>query len=222
MTEQIKKASKLLKAGNVVAIPTETVYGLAANVFDEKAVKKIFEIKGRPLFNPLIVHIKSIEELQNVATNIPPKAWILANYFWPGALTLVLPKKKTIPYFVTARKETVGVRVPSHPVALALLEEVDFPLAAPSANPFGYISPTTPRHVYEQLQGAIPFIVDGGNCSIGGHLKIGDGVKIAGMSGVIRDVEPMQVVGGIPAFPIKKWHKMNAILIRMVEGKRGI
>lgn len=167
MTEQIKKASKLLKAGNVVAIPTETVYGLAANVFDEKAVKKIFEIKSRPLFNPLIVHIKSIEDLQNVATNIPPKAWILANYFWPGALTLVLPKKKTIPYIVTAGKETVGVRVPSHPVALALLEEVDFPLAAPSANPFGYISPTNAAHVQKQLGTKIPFILDGGNCEKG-------------------------------------------------------
>ena len=167
MTEQIKKASKLLKAGNVVAIPTETVYGLAANVFDEKAVKKIFEIKGRPLFNPLIVHIKSIEDLQNVATNIPPKAWILANYFWPGALTLVLPKKKTIPNIVTAGKETVGVRVPSHPVALALLEEVDFPLAAPSANPFGYISPTNAAHVQKQLGTKIPFILDGGNCEKG-------------------------------------------------------
>jgi L-threonylcarbamoyladenylate synthase len=167
MTEQIKKASKLLKAGNVVAIPTETVYGLAANVFDEKAVKKIFEIKGRPLFNPLIVHIKSIEDLQNVATNIPPKAWILANYFWPGPLTLVLPKKKTIPYVVTAGKETVGVRIPSHPVALALLEEVDFPLAAPSANPFGYISPTNAAHVQKQLGTKIPFILDGGNCEKG-------------------------------------------------------
>jgi len=167
MTEQIKKASKLLKAGNVVAIPTETVYGLAANVFDEKSIKKIFEIKGRPLFNPLIVHIKSIEELQNVATNIPPKAWILANYFWPGALTLVLPKKKTIPYIVTAGKETVGVRVPSHPVALALLEEVDFPLAAPSANPFGTISPTEAKHVNDYFKDIIPMVLDGGICKNG-------------------------------------------------------
>jgi len=167
MKDNILKAAILLEQGNVVAIPTETVYGLAANAFDENAVKQIFEIKQRPLFNPLIVHIKSIEDLLNVATNIPPKAWLLAKYFWPGALTLVLPKKETIPSIVTAGKETVGVRVPSHPVALSLLEEIDFPLAAPSANPFGYISPTSAAHVQKQLGNKIPFILDGGNCDKG-------------------------------------------------------
>lgn len=167
MKDKILKAVNLLKEGNVVAIPTETVYGLAANALDENAVKQIFEIKQRPLFNPLIVHIKSIEDLQNVAINIPHKAWILAKYFWPGALTLVLPKKETILNIVTAGKETVGVRVPSHPVALSLLEKLDFPLAAPSANPFGYISPTSAAHVQKQLGNKIPFILDGGNCEKG-------------------------------------------------------
>lgn len=167
MTKNIQKAAKLLKSGNVVAIPTETVYGLAANAFDENAVQQIFEIKQRPLFNPLIVHIKSIDYLETIATNIPAKALLLAKHFWPGALTLVLPKKDVIPNIVTAGKDTVGIRVPSHPFALALLEEIDFPLAAPSANPFGYISPTTAEHVQKQLGSKIPFILDGGSCEKG-------------------------------------------------------
>ena len=167
MKEEIIKAAVLLKQGKVVAIPTETVYGLAANAFDENAVRQIFEIKQRPHFNPLIVHIKSIDDLKKVATNIPPKAIKLAKYFWPGALTLVLPKKEIIPNIVTAGKNTVGVRVPSHPISLALLEQLEFPLAAPSANPFGYISPTNAVHVQKQLGNKIPFILDGGNCEKG-------------------------------------------------------
>lgn len=167
MNEEILKAATLLKQGNVVAIPTETVYGLAANAFDGNAVKQIFEIKQRPLFNPLIVHIKSIDYLENIVSSIPPKAMILAKHFWPGALTLVLPKKEIIPNVVTAGKDTVGIRVPSHPTALELLNQLDFPLAAPSANPFGYISPTTTAHVQNQLGAKIPFILDGGNCQKG-------------------------------------------------------
>jgi len=167
MKEEILKAATLLKQGNVVAIPTETVYGLAANAFDGNAVRQIFEIKQRPLFNPLIVHIKSINDLQKVAFDIPEKAMILAKHFWPGALTLVLPKKEIVADIVTAGKKTVGVRVPSHPIALKLLEQLDFPLAAPSANPFGYISPTTATHVQKQLGNKIPFILDGGNCTKG-------------------------------------------------------
>lgn len=167
MKEQIAKAASLLNNGKVVAIPTETVYGLAANAFDDTSVKQIFEIKQRPLFNPLIVHIKSIDDLEKIASYVPSKALKLANHFWPGALTLVLPKKEIIPNIVTAGKDTVGIRVPSHPIALALLQELDFPLAAPSANPFGYISPTTAEHVQKQLGDKIPFILDGGNCEKG-------------------------------------------------------
>ena len=167
MNERIAKAAKLLKSGNAVAIPTETVYGLAANAFEENAVRQIFEIKQRPLYNPLIVHIKSIDYLETITSSIPPKALLLAKHFWPGALTLVLPKKDIIPNIVTAGKDTVGIRVPSHPIALALLEEIDFPLAAPSANPFGYISPTTAAHVQKQLGDKIPFILDGGLCEKG-------------------------------------------------------
>lgn len=164
MTKEIKTAKKLLKNGFVVAVPTETVYGLAANAFDATAVEKIFEIKGRPLFNPLIVHIKSIDYLQTITQNIPDVALKLASIFWPGPLTLVLEKKSCISDVVTASKNTVGVRVPSHPLILELLHELDFPLAAPSANPFGYISPTSSKHVRDQLGSKIPYILEGGIC----------------------------------------------------------
>jgi L-threonylcarbamoyladenylate synthase len=164
MKEEVLKAATLLKEGNVVAIPTETVYGLAANAFNEEAVRKIFEIKGRPLFNPLIVHIKSIDFLEQLAYNIPPKALQLAQYFWPGSLTLILPKKEIVPNIITAGKDTVAVRVPNHPVTLALLNALDFPLAAPSANPFGTISPTEAKHVTDYFKDAIPMVLDGGIC----------------------------------------------------------
>lgn len=167
MKKEIKEASNLLQQGYVVAIPTETVYGLAANAFDEKAVAQIFEIKKRPLLNPLIVHIKSIDYLDTIAKNIPAVALNLANHFWPGALTLVLEKKSNIPDIVTGGKNTVGIRIPSHPIALSLLDELDFPLAAPSANPFGYISPTTSEHVQKQLGNKISYILEGGSCEKG-------------------------------------------------------
>ena len=163
----IRIAAELLSEGKVVAIPTETVYGLAANALDEKAVKQIFEIKQRPLYNPLIVHLKSIQDLPSIVKSIPPKAMKLATQFWPGPLTLVLPKKNIVPAIVSAGKETVAIRVPSHPIALSLLELLDFPLAAPSANPFGYISPTCAEHVQNQLGKKIPFILNGGPCEKG-------------------------------------------------------
>jgi len=167
MIEKISKAATLLQDGEVVAIPTETVYGLAANAFNDEAVAQIFQIKNRPLFNPLIVHIKSIEYLDVIATNIPPIAYQLANTFWPGPLTLVLEKKSNVSTIVTSGKNTVGVRMPSHPIALALLKQLDFPLAAPSANPFGYISPTTSEHVRSQLGDKIAYILEGGSCERG-------------------------------------------------------
>lgn len=167
MRDEINKAEELLNLGEVVAIPTETVYGLAANAFDENAVKLIYEIKQRPFYNPLIVHIKSIDYLEQIVKEIPAKALELAKHFWPGALTLVLLKKDIIPNIVTSNKETVAVRVPSHPITLQLLNRLDFPLAAPSANPFGYISPTKAQHVEKQLGNKIPYILDGGSCEIG-------------------------------------------------------
>ena len=167
MNNLLQKAKEILIKGEVVAIPTETVYGLAANAFDEKAIQKIFAIKNRPLYNPLIVHIKSIAYLEEVANDIPPLARKLAETFWPGPLTLVLPKRGNIPDIVTSGKGTVGVRVPSHPLTQELLNQLDFPLAAPSANPFGYISPTTAEHVKKQLGDKIQLILDGGNCEKG-------------------------------------------------------
>ena len=160
-------AAALLNQNEIVAIPTETVYGLAGNAFSEKAIKKIFELKKRPFYNPLIVHIKSVADLNQIATEIPAKAILLADTFWPGPLTLVLKRQSTIPDLVTAGKNTVAVRVPNHPVALALLEQLDFPLAAPSANPFGSISPTKAQHVADYFVESSLTVLEGGECRNG-------------------------------------------------------
>lgn len=161
------KAAELLAAGELVAIPTETVYGLAANAFDPDAVMRIFTTKQRPSFDPLIVHIGRLEDVHQVARDIPPNAERLIQAFWPGPLTLVLPKRPEVPDLVTSGLDTVGVRMPAHPMALELLGKLDFPFAAPSANPFGYVSPTTAQHVADQLGGSIPYILDGGACVVG-------------------------------------------------------
>lgn len=167
LASHIQQAITLLNNDEVIAIPTETVYGLAGNAYSEKAISKIFQLKNRPAFNPLIVHIKSLSYLENVAIDIPDTAIKLAETFFPGALTLVLKKQATIPDSVTAGKETVAVRVPNHPVTLSLLEQLDFPLAAPSANPFGSISPTSAEHVYTYFENKLPLILDGGVCEKG-------------------------------------------------------
>lgn len=163
----ISFAAELLRKGEVVAIPTETVYGLAANALNPEAVKKIYLAKERPANNPLIVHLSSAQQIDLFAKDIPEIARKLADRFWPGPLTLVLPKKAHIPDIVSAGLPTVGLRVPNHQLTKSLLAILDFPLAAPSANPFGYISPTTAEHVMRQLDGRIPYILDGGNCSQG-------------------------------------------------------
>ena len=160
-------AAELLREGAIVAIPTETVYGLAANTFDEDAVLKVFEAKQRPSFDPLIVHVADRETILLVAREFPRGTRELMDAFWPGPLTLVLPKRSEVPDLVTSGLDTVGVRMPSHPVARALLNALNFPLAAPSANPFGYVSPTTAQHVADQLGDRIPYILDGGPCSVG-------------------------------------------------------
>lgn len=151
----------------IVAIPTETVYGLAANAFDESAVLKVFEAKQRPSFDPLIVHVGSLGDACSVVRELPPGAEALMHAFWPGPLTLVLPKRAEVPDVVTSGLDTVGVRMPAHPLTRALLARLGFPLAAPSANPFGYVSPTTAQHVAEQLGERIPYILDGGPCAVG-------------------------------------------------------
>jgi len=163
----IKTAQQNLEKGNLVAIPTETVYGLAANAFDIKAVAKIFEAKNRPTFDPLIVHTDSIDKIKSWTTDFPSWAEELGNYFWAGALTLLLPRKAIIPDLVTSGLPHVAVRIPNHELTLELLKSLDFPLAAPSANPFGYISPTTANHVFEQLGEKVSYILDGGKCKIG-------------------------------------------------------
>ena len=165
--EQISKATELLIQGKVVAIPTETVYGLAANALNENAVTEIFKIKNRPFFDPLIVHIADETEVEKYTTSFSEKAKKLAKEFWPGPLTLILPKNETIPDLVTSGLPFVGLRVPDHPLTLQLLKQLSFPLAAPSANPFGYVSPTTASHVEEQLGSKIPYILDGGPCEVG-------------------------------------------------------
>lgn len=163
----IERAAALLTAGNLVAIPTETVYGLAGNALNNNSVAAIFEVKNRPRFDPLILHIASPALLGAWAEAVPPPLQRLADAFMPGPLTLLLPKKELISELVTSGLPRVALRVPAHPLTRALLEKINFPLAAPSANPFGYISPTTARHVFHQLQGKIPYILDGGSCSVG-------------------------------------------------------
>ena len=165
--KDIIKARQLLQAGELVAIPTETVYGLAGNALQPASVTKIFTVKNRPSFDPLIVHVHSPEKASEWVTEIPEAAKQLMDRFWPGPLTLLLKKNKQIPDLVTAGMDTVGIRCPNHPLTLSLLAELDFPLAAPSANPFGYVSPTTPAHVNEQLGAKIQYILDGGNCEVG-------------------------------------------------------
>ena len=160
-------AKQLLQTGQVVGIPTETVYGLAGNAFDEDAVLKIFTVKNRPQFDPLIVHTDSLSKLTTFISDFPERAQKLANVFWPGPLTLLLPKSDKISDLVTSGLSTVAVRIPNHPLTLELLSTLDFPLAAPSANPFGYISPTSAQHVEKQLGKKISYILDGGESQVG-------------------------------------------------------
>ena len=160
-------SASLLKDGKLVAIPTETVYGLAANGFDPEAVATIYEAKGRPHFDPLILHIGEMSQVKSLSTDFPEAAKKLAKAFWPGPLTLILPKSERVPDIVSAGLQTVGIRMPRHETTLTLLRKLEFPLAAPSANPFGYISPTSAQHVYDQLDGKINYILDGGECSVG-------------------------------------------------------
>ena len=167
ISKDISKAVAILNAEGLVAIPTETVYGLAGNIYSEKAIKLVFETKKRPFFNPLIVHIPSVDELHDIVSYVPEKAKLLADAFWPGPLTLVLPKQSMIPDLITAGKNTVAVRIPNHSMALELLRQLDFPLAAPSANPFGSISPTTAQHVNDYFKNDIKMVLDGGACQRG-------------------------------------------------------
>ncbi len=165
--KDITKAGRILEEGKLVAIPTETVYGLGANALNKQAVASIFEAKNRPEFDPLIVHLSSFEKAKKFVKYIPDFFDELAKRFCPGPLTFVLPKQSIIPDIVTSGQLTVAIRIPDHPMTLQLLEQLDLPIAAPSANPFGYVSPTTAQHVKDQLGGKLPYIMDGGPCDVG-------------------------------------------------------
>lgn len=184
MHSQIVIAAALLRAGGTVAFPTETVYGLGADVSNPSAVRRLFEIKGRPADHPLIVHFADIARLPYWAQEVPEAAWQLAEHFWPGPLTLILPRSHHVPLDVTGGQDTVGLRIPDHPVALALLTELgpERALAAPSANRFGRVSPTTAAHVQEELGDAVGMILDGGAC------RVGLESTIVGFSGQIATV----------------------------------
>ena len=161
------EAAALLQQGKVVGIPTETVYGLAADARNPEAVRQIFAAKGRPADNPLIVHIAEMQALEQVAAVVPPLAVKLAERFWPGPLTMILPKRSDVPGITSGGLDTVGIRMPSHPVARALILLSGVPIAAPSANISGYPSPTTAQHVMRDMHGKIAAVVDGGGCSVG-------------------------------------------------------
>jgi L-threonylcarbamoyladenylate synthase len=191
--ETARRAAACLRAGGLVAFPTETVYGLGADALNPVAVARIFEAKGRPRFDPLIVHLASVRGLDRYAAGIDPRARTLAARLWPGPLTLVVPRREgageVIPDIVTAGLPTVALRVPDHPVALAIIEAADRPVAAPSANPFGYVSPTTAAHVAEQLGAAVDLVVDGGPARVGVESTI-----VAFTGGRPRLLRP----GGVP------------------------
>lgn len=198
--ERLNLAAEQLVAGELVAFPTETVYGLGADATNPLAVAKIFEAKQRPSFDPLIVHVADVESVQDVAAEFSPLAQKLADAFWPGPITLVLPKRNIIPDLVTSGLPGVGVRVPQHELARALIRSTNRPLAAPSANPFGGISPTTAQHVVDGLGGRIKAVLDGGPCSVGLESSVislmNDEPKILRLGGLARE-EIEAVVGPI-------------------------
>ena len=202
--DQIRAAAELIRRGRLVAFPTETVYGLGANALDAAAVARIYEAKGRPPTSPLIVHVASAEMAREVAAVWPEAAGTLADRYWPGPLTLVLPKQPCVPDIVTAGLETVGIRVPAHPVALALIRLAGVPIAAPSANRFSGLSPTTAEHVRDSLGGAVDLILDGGQTDVGIESTV---LSLAGprpvllRPGMVSGREIEELVGPIEVAP---------------------
>jgi L-threonylcarbamoyladenylate synthase len=203
----IAEAAAVLRRGGLVAFPTETVYGLGANAFDPRAVARVFEVKARPSFDPLIVHLADARDLARVSPAADPRIGPLAARFWPGPLTLVIARGPDVPDLVTAGLDTVAVRVPAHPAAHALIEAAGVPVAAPSANPFGYVSPTTAAHVAELLGRAVDLVLDGGACRVGVESTIlslaGDPPMILRPGGVPREeledalAMPLEVAGPV-------------------------
>lgn len=201
MRPEIERAVALLRAGDLVAFPTETVYGLGADAANVAAVAKIFATKGRPADHPLIVHLPSAAHLSHWAREVPVEAEKLAAAFWPGPLTLILKRQPNVPDAVTGGQDTVGLRVPSHPLALELLQAFDGGIAAPSANRFGRISPTTADHVREELGSRVPLVLDGGACPVGIESTILDlsrGVPVLLRPGAIGAADIARVLGRAP------------------------
>lgn len=214
--DRIKQAATRIREGGLVAFPTETVYGLGANGFDAVAVDHIFTAKARPASDPIILHLSSRHQLELVAKDIPPLALQLAQAFWPGPLTLVLKRQPQVPTNVTAGLDTVAVRVPSHPIALALLKAAGVPIAAPSANRFSRPSPTTAQHVLEDLQGCVDLVLDGGPTTIGVESTVLDLTQ--SVPTILRPggalVEPLRVM--IPNLQVKQH------LVAAEESKHGL
>jgi L-threonylcarbamoyladenylate synthase len=200
ISDSVQRAIEELTNGELIGFPTETVYGLAGNALRESSILKIFETKNRPAFDPLIVHAFSVEEVKKFVREIPKKLSLLMEVFSPGPMTFLLPKRNNIPDLVTSGLDNVAVRIPNHPVALKLLSSLPFPLAAPSANPFGYVSPTNSKHVNDQLGNRINFILEGGDCAIGLESTIvgmeDDKVTIYRLGGIsVEDI--VNVVGEV-------------------------
>lgn len=209
--KKIKVAARLILEGKLVAFPTETVYGLGADALNERAARRIFEAKGRPADNPLIIHIASIDDLEKVAREVPEKAKLLAERFWPGPLTLVLPKREEVPLVTTGGLDTVAVRMPAHPIALALIR-ASTPLAAPSANISGKPSPTSAEHVIDDFYGKIEGIIDGGETWVGVESTVIDLTEeppvLLRPGGIpLEDLE--KVIGPIRIHPAVKGKKVD-------------
>ncbi len=204
------KAADILRSGGLVAIPTETVYGLAANALDAEAVIGIFKAKNRPSFDPLIVHLADIDQLEQYITRFPVALKQLAQHFWPGPLTLILPRNERIPDVVCSGLPSAGFRVPKHPLSLELLRKTGFPLAAPSANPFGYVSPTRSSHVLDQLGDKLDYILDGGESPVGVESTI---------IGVNEEDQPVLYrYGGIPLEEIEA--VCGPVLLQVAESSK--
>jgi L-threonylcarbamoyladenylate synthase len=205
--EAIRQAAVIIRQGGIVAFPTETVYGLGADALNPLAVARIFEVKRRPYFDPLIAHVASPADVRKLVKEIPSNANKLIQRFWPGPVTVVLLKKENIPDIVTAGLPSIAVRMPDHPMALSLIKESKCPIAAPSANPFGYLSPTTAEHVREQLGDQVDLILDGGPCTIGVESTIVsflDGKPRLLRPGGVSLEEIESVIGEVEISPIRE------------------
>jgi L-threonylcarbamoyladenylate synthase len=205
--EVIYQAAEIIKKGGIVAFPTETVYGLGADAFNPIAVARVFEVKKRPSFDPLIIHVANSEDFEKLAMETPPPVRKLVERFWPGPLTVVLLKKEEVPDIVTAGLPTVAIRMPRHPMTLKLIELVGSPIVGPSANPFGYLSPTTSEHVREQLGNQVDLILDGGPCEVGVESTIisflGESPRLLRPGGVpLEEIE--SIIGKVVVRAIKE------------------